>query len=252
MKLLFCFFVAMFVLSYSPGEKKSIPDNPLLSQWNTPSETPPFSAIQNEHFKPAFIAAMDMEKKEIQNIIDNKEKPDFNNTIKALEKTGKTLDRVNAVFSCLKGANTNSEIQAIAKEMTPLLSKHRDDISLNPKLFERIKSVYDNQETMNLTVEEKNLLKNIYLDFIRSGADLSPEKQEVLRNINEELSVLGLKFSDNLLHETNAVGLIIDNPDDPHDASLDKKHIGQIEKVLSMMTPNPDSESSLRVLSQQG
>ena len=188
--------------------------NPLLQEWDTPFQTPPFDEIKNEHFMSAFLEAMKAEISEVEAIVDNNEEPTLKNTIEALEKSGKLLDRVSRVFSCLNGANTNEELQNISKEVAPLRAKHNDDINLNEKLFAKIKLIYDKKETLGLTSEQNTLLENYFLDFVRSGANLNNEDKEKLRNINEELSNLYFKFRQNHLKQTNAVALVIDQDED--------------------------------------
>jgi peptidyl-dipeptidase Dcp len=189
-------------------------ENALLTEWKTPYETPPFDQIKNEHFLPAIEEGMRIEKEEIKTIVSNPEAPTFENTIAALEKSGELLSRVNRVFGALNGANTNEELQNISKTTAPMLSKHRDDISLNPELFDRIKQIYDHKEVLNLNEEEMIVLDNYYKDFVRSGALLNEEDKEKLRAINEELSNLYVQFRQNHLNQTNAVCLIIENKDD--------------------------------------
>jgi peptidyl-dipeptidase Dcp len=189
-------------------------ENALLTEWKTPYETPPFDQIKNEHFLPAIEEGMRIEKEEIKTIVSNPEAPTFENTIAALEKSGELLSRVNRVFGALNGANTNEELQNISKTTAPMLSKHRDDISLNPELFDRIKQIYDHKEVLNLNEEEMIVLDNYYKDFVRSGALLNEEDKEKLRAINEELSNLYVQFRKNHLNQTNAVCLIIENKDD--------------------------------------
>ncbi len=189
-------------------------ENPLLQKWDTPFQTPPFDRIKNEHFIPAFLEGMKAEKVEVEAIINNAEEPTFKNTIEALEKKGELLRRVNSVFNCLNGANTNDELQKISKEIEPLKTRHHDDIKLNEKLFSRIKRIHEAQERLDLTTEEHIVLENYYLRFVRSGADLNAADKEKLRNINEELSNLYVKFDQNHLKQTNAIGLVIDNEED--------------------------------------
>lgn len=189
-------------------------NNPFFAEWDTPFQTPPFNEIKTEHFLPAIEHGIQLEKKEIDEIIVNQEEPTFENTIVAYEKTGKFLSRVSRVFGSLRGTMTNDELQAVARETTPLFSKHNDDISLNPALFARIKKVYDNRESLNLSVEENKLLENKYNGFVRSGANLTEDEKTELRKINDELSMLGLNFGENHLKETNAIALIIDNEED--------------------------------------
>ena len=190
------------------------PKNVLLQEWQTPLQTPPFDEIKNEHFMPAFRQAMAVEKAEVEAIANNEEEPTFKNTIEALEKSGKLLDRVSRVFGCLNGANTNDQLQNISKKVAPLRAKHNDDINLNKALFARIKQIYEQKESLRLTPEQDTLLENYYLDFIRSGANLNDKDKEELRKINEELSNLYVKFQQNHLNQTNAIGLVIDKNED--------------------------------------
>lgn len=188
--------------------------NPFLNDWKTPFQTPPFDEIKIEHYLPAFEEGMRQHKAEIEAIINNKSKPTFENTIEAMEKSGMLLTNVSSVFYNLNSAHTNDEMQSIAKTIAPMLSKHRDDINLNEQLFAKIKAVYDEREELNLSTEQKKLLKDYYDSFIRGGANLSDDKKEKFRKINEELSLLSLKFGENVLKETNAIALIVENRDD--------------------------------------
>jgi len=185
-------------------------ENLMLQEWDTPFQTPPFDEIKSEHFMPVFLDAMKAEIVEVEAIVNNKEEPTFKNTIEALEKSGEMLDRVSRVFGCLNNANTNDELQNIAKEVAPLRAKHNDDIKLNEKLFTRIKQIYEKKESLSLSPEQNILLENYYLDFVRSGANLNDEDKEKLRKINEELSNLYVRFKENHLKQTNAVALVID------------------------------------------
>ncbi len=173
--------------------------NPLLEKF----DTAPFSKIKNEHFKPAFLKAMDDARAEIDAITANAEAPSFKNTIEALEFSGQQLDRISSVFFNLNSAETNEEIQKIAQEVSPLLSEFGNDITLNEKLFLRIKSVYEQKNTLELSVEENTLLDKRYKSFSRNGANLSEEKKTRLREIDAEASKLKLKFGENVLAETN-------------------------------------------------
>ncbi|MDR2472872.1 MAG: M3 family metallopeptidase [Tannerella sp.] len=187
-------------------------NNPFLSAYNTPFDVPPFDRIKLEHYKPAFIAAMEEHKKEISAIINNKQKPDFENVIAALDQSGALLRRVNTVFGGLSSANTNDEMQALGKEITPMLSQHNDDIRLNPALFDKVKAVYENHGTLDK--ERLKLLDETYKDFVRGGANLPDDKKERLRELNSEISLMQLTFSQNMLKETNAFKLIISQKDD--------------------------------------
>lgn len=189
-------------------------NNPFLNEWKTPFEMPPFEDIHASHYMPAFLEGIEIHKNEIKDIINNPSDPTFDNTVKALEYSGELLNRVSRVFGALNSANTNDSLQAISRELAPVITKHNDNISLNDTLFRRIREVYQNKEKMNLTVEEKKILEDTYKDFIRSGAALEPEEKDKLRKINEELSLLSVQFGQNLLAETNAFKLIIEKAED--------------------------------------
>jgi peptidyl-dipeptidase Dcp len=174
-------------------------NNPLLQ----PLDQAPFSKIKNEHFKPAFLEAIKMARKEIDAIIENQEPPTFENTIEALDYSGYQLDRISSVFFNLNSAETNDEIQKIAQEISPLLSEFSNDITLNEALFERVKTVYGQKESLDLSTEQSTLLEKRYKSFSRNGANLPVEKKKRLREIDAELAKLKLKFGENLLAETN-------------------------------------------------
>jgi len=188
--------------------------NPFMKPYGTMYDVPPFDNIKNGDFLPAIKEGIKQQQEQIDKIVNNDEAPTFENTIEALEFSGKLLTRVNNVFNNLRSANTNEELQAIAKEAAPLKSKNRDDINLNAMLFARIKTVYELRENYSLTVEEAKLLEEQYLDFVRGGANLPPADQERFREINGELSILSLTFGDNLLAETNEYKLIIEDEQD--------------------------------------
>jgi peptidyl-dipeptidase Dcp len=173
--------------------------NPLLSNF----DTAPFSKIKNEHFKPAILQAIEDARGEIDAITDNPEGPTFENTIEALEFSGQQLDRITSVFFNLNSAETNETIQKIAQEVSPLLSEFSNDITLNVPLFQRIKSLYNQRDAMDLSTEQRTLLDKKYKSFSRNGANLSEEKKKRLREIDAELSKLKLTFGENLLAETN-------------------------------------------------
>lgn len=208
-KAMYLFTLAVLTIGCSVRQ-----DNIMLQEWNTPFQTPPFDEIKDEHFMPAFLEAMEAEKAEVEAIANNEEEPTFENTIEALEKSGELLDRVSRVFSCLNSANTNDELQNISKEVAPLRAKHNDDINLNEKLFARIKQIYEEKESLGFTSEQNTLLENYFLRFVRSGANLNDQDKEKLRNINEELSNLYVKFRQNHLKQTNAIVLVIDKDED--------------------------------------
>jgi peptidyl-dipeptidase Dcp len=211
-KLFITVFLTTFYLTNMPAQ--TISKNPFFEQWNTPFQTPPFSKIKNEHFLPALEEGIKQQRAELEQIINNSESPTFQNTIAALEKSGKLLTKVTRVFFNLTGANTNDELQKVAEKITPELTKLNNDIYLNEKLYQRIKTIYDEKDKLNLSKEELRLLDNYYSDFTRAGIGLSQEKKTRLREINQQLSSLQLKFGDNLRKETNALGLVIDKKED--------------------------------------
>lgn len=188
--------------------------NPFFSKYNTPYGIPPFEEIKVEHYKPAFIKGMAEHKKEIDAIVKNKKPATFENTIAALDRSGMLLNKVASVFYGQNSANTNDKMQAVSREISPLLSQHSDDITMNAGLFKRVKYVYDHQGEMKLDKEQKKLLEETYKSFVRSGANLDADKQEQLRKLNAEISMLQLTFGQNMLAETNAFRLVIDNKDD--------------------------------------
>ena len=188
--------------------------NPFLGKYTTPYGIPPFEQIKVEHYKPAFIKGMEEHKKEIDAIVNNKKTATFENTIAALDRSGELLNNVASVFYGQNSACTSDEMQAVSREISPLLSQHSDDITMNAALFKRVKYVYDHQSEEKLDKEQKKLLEETYKSFVRSGANLSADKQEQLRKLNQEISMLQLTFGQNMLAETNAFQLIIDNKDD--------------------------------------
>ncbi|MBO0949700.1 M3 family metallopeptidase [Fibrella forsythiae] len=208
-------FLASTVLltAFAPMAEPPTP-NPFFSPYNTPFGVPAFDKIKPEHFEPAIEEGMKQQDVEITAIVAKTGAPTFANTIEALEGSGDLLRRVNTVFANLNSANTNDELQKIAQTVAPKLSKHSDDISLNPALFARVKAVYDQRSKLKLTGDQQRLLEKTYKDFVRGGAGLSAEKQDRLRKINGELSLLTLKFGQNLLAENNAYTLVIDKAED--------------------------------------
>ena len=181
--------------------------NPLLATYHTPYHTAPFHLIKTEHYEPAILKGMEMHNEEIEAIINNPEQPTFHNTIVALERSGATLDRAATIFGNLLSAETSDELQAIAQRVMPQLSEHSNNISLNEKLFARIKAVYDSAENTQLNQEDRMLLDKTYDGFIRNGANLPEADKERFRQISSELSVLTLQFSQNNLNETNSYEL---------------------------------------------
>ncbi|MBG6063041.1 peptidyl-dipeptidase Dcp [Flavobacterium sp. CG_9.1] len=186
----------------------------LTHHFNTKYNTAPFSKIKNEDFLPAFQKGIELAKAEIDAIIRNPIQPTFENTIEALDFSGAILDRISSIFFNLNSAETNDEIQKIAQEVSPLLSEFGNDIRLNPDLFARVKTVYDQREKLNLTAEQTTLLDKKYKGFSRNGANLPEDKKNQLREIDKELSKLSLQFGENVLAETQAYQLHITDASD--------------------------------------
>jgi peptidyl-dipeptidase Dcp len=184
--------------------------NPLLKPWTTPFGVPPFAEIKPTHFVPAINEGIAQQRREVEAIAANPQAPTFANTIEALEYTGELLNKVNPVFSNLQSSNTTAELQAINREIAPLLSALRDDIRLNPALFARVKTLWDQRARLGLTPVQAKLLEENHKMFVRGGANLTPDQKGRFRAINAELSALGIKFGDNLLRDTNTYRLVIE------------------------------------------
>ena len=188
--------------------------NPFFETYTTPYEVPPFDKILNAHYLPAFQEGMKQQNAEIEAIVAATETPGFVNTIEALDRSGELLTKVSSVFFNVKEAHTNDSINTIAEEVAPLLSQHTDAILLNEALFAKVKAVYEQKESLGLNTEQVRLLEETYKNFVRGGANLAPDKKEELKKVNEELSLLELKFDKNLLAETNTYKLVIDKQED--------------------------------------
>jgi peptidyl-dipeptidase Dcp len=195
-------------------QNSNLRDNPLLTESPLPYHYPPFDKIKNEHFAPAIEAGMREQLQEIEPIANNSEKPTFENTVVALERTGRLLDRGQSTFSNLNACNTNPQMQKIEKDMAPKLSAHRDAIHLNGKLFARIQELYDNRDNLGLDPESAYLLERYYKDFVRAGAKLSEADKEKLKKINAELATLQTEFEQNVLKEKNASSVVVDRKED--------------------------------------
>jgi len=209
-------------VSLAQNKKTASVENPLMKPFTTPFQVPPFGEIKLEHYLPAIEAGMKANLAEIDAIVNNPAMPDFNNTILAFDISGDQLSVASRIFSNINGANTNPAMQKLAREITPKLTRHRDNISLNAGLFKRIKAVYDKRNSMGLNVQQIRVTEKFYKDFERSGANLSPEDQAKLRQINEELSKTVLLFGENLLAETNKnFKLVVDKKDDLAGLSAD-------------------------------
>lgn len=205
----------LLVAQMKPEDAAAVKNsNPLVQDWNTPYQTPPFDKIRTEHYKPAILFALDEAKKDVNAIIENKDKPTFENTIVALENAGGLLNRVLSVFFNINESNTSGALQQIAEEISPDLTRHGNDISMNPKLFAKVKAVYDMRDDIALTTEQRMLLDKTYKGFIKSGALLKGEEKEEFRKISEELSLLSLKYQKNNLSDQNAYLKVITNKKD--------------------------------------
>lgn len=207
-----CALVALGFVLFGASALSS--DNPFLARYGTPFETPPFLRIRPEHYVVAFEAGMEAQKREIAVITEQTAPADFANTIIALDRSGTLLGRVSAVFGAVRGANTDDRLDSLAALVTPMLTAHRSDISLNERLFQRVKAVYDRRVSLRLASEDSMLLENTYKGFVRDGANLPPEGKGRLRRLDAELSMLSLRFNQNLLKETNGYRLVLDREED--------------------------------------
>ena len=197
--------------SPAAGQDPEPSDNPFFKPYQTPFNVPPFNLIKTVHFLPAIQEGIKRQQAEIEAIINNPQPPTFDNTVAALDSSGIFLSEVNSVFGALQGAETNPELQALARKTTPLLAAHNDNINLNQKLFQRVKAVYDQRDRLSLNREQFFLLENTYRDFVRSGALLDEAQKTKLRELNQELSLLSLRFGENLLAETNDFKLALED-----------------------------------------
>jgi len=229
------FMLSVVLMVFVQAEQSFGQINPLLSEFDTPFGVPPFSEINEAHYLPAFQEGMKQKEAEIDAIVSNASKPDFENTILAYDKSGKLLSRINPVFYGLNGANTNPKMQAIARELTPLMSAHNNKIRFNQDLFIRIRSVYDNRQNLKLNEEQLRLVEKIYEDFARNGAALPEEQRNELQALNQRMSMVSLNLNQNLLAENNHFKLILESmeelaglPDDIISAAAEEaKKTGQ-------------------------
>lgn len=188
--------------------------NPFLTEFQTEHGVPPFDKIKLEHYEPAFLKGIEEQNANIDAIVNNSEAPTFENVIVALDNSSPILDRVSAIFYNMTEAETTDDLKELSIKLAPTLSEHSDNISLNQDLFKKVDAVYQQKDALGLTTEQQRLLEETHKGFVRSGANLSPEKQARLREVNKELSTLGIKFSDNVLNENNAFKLYIDKEED--------------------------------------
>lgn len=224
MKKTFFILLAVSILFSACETQDEMADNPFFAEYGTPFEVPDFTKIKTEHYIPAFEEGIKQHAAEIIAIAENTEAPTFENTLVAMDKSGTLLDKVSSVFYNQFGANTNDEIKAINKEIAPKLAAHGDNINLNPKLFARVKVVYDEQEALKLSIEEKSdqtltteqtaLLDKVYNGFVRGGANLNAEDQISMREINGKTALLYPQFGENVVNDRLAYALVIENEED--------------------------------------
>lgn len=207
------FILAASCMMYSCATKTA-ESNPFFSEFQTEHGVPPFDQIKMEHYEPAFLKGIEEQNQNIKAIAESTEAPTFENTIVALDNSAPILDRVSAIFNNMTEAETNDSLTALSIKLAPILSEHADNISLNQPLFQRVKVLYQQKGSLQLNTEQKRLLDKTYREFVRSGANLSADQQTRLREINKELSTLGLTFSNNILNENNAFKLFVDNEAD--------------------------------------
>lgn len=246
MKKTMTLLVLSSILLIGCGKKNAddqLADNPFMQEWDTPFNVPPFDKIDTSDYIPAFEEGMRQQNAEIDSIINNSEEPTFENTILAMENSGQLLNKVSAVFFNLAECMNNPAMEAIAEEIYPKLSAHEDNISLNPKLFERVKTVYDKRNTRKYTPEEYRLLEETYKGFVRGGANVPAEQQARFKAINEQLSLLTLKFGNNVLKATNDYKLVVDDvaklegmPEDQIAAALEAGNADEATKGKYVFT----------------
>lgn len=206
--------VILAVIASSSANAQSIEENPLVKPWNTPFQTPPFKQIKPEHYLPAFTYAIKLAKEEVRAVKQRKSLPTFENTIEALENSGMLLTKISNVFFNMLEAEASEELQKVAYEVMPMVTEYGNDVNLDPALFQRVKAVYKQKDTLKLSPEKMMLLEKTYRGFVRSGANLGENEKTTYREISNRLSDLSLKYKDNLLKETNSFLLEITNKED--------------------------------------
>ncbi|MEL7834184.1 M3 family metallopeptidase [Fodinibius sp. Rm-B-1B1-1] len=212
----------MLAACESSNQEDTMSDNPLFSKSTLPFEAPDFDAINEEHYRPAFEAGMKQELQEMEEIASNSEKPTFENTIVAMEKSGRLLQRTSSVFYNLTSAHTNDKIQEIQSEMAPKLAAHSDDILLNADLYERVKTLYDKRDELDLDEASLKLLEDTHREFVRAGAQLTEDEKSRMREINERMSSLTTEFQENLLALTKERAVLVDSKEELDGLSDDR------------------------------
>ncbi|SCY55672.1 M3 family metallopeptidase [Microvirga guangxiensis] len=192
----------------------NLSSNPLLVAWNTPFGLPPFESVLPEHYRPAFDQALAEQQAEITAIAESVEEPSFANTIEALERSGASMKRVGGVFFNLAGSHTNDAIQAVEREMAPILAKHRNSIFMNEALYKRVAALYDTRDSLGLSAEQARVLDRYHTIFVRAGAKLGPDEKKRLAAITERLASLGTQFSQNVLADEKSYQLVLESEDD--------------------------------------
>lgn len=187
--------------------------NPFFQEWSTPFGAPPFGDIKTAHFMPAFEQTMQQHKQEIEAITKDERSANFDNTIAAMELAGSALTRVSRVFFNLTGTESNDELQALQREVSPMLTRHSNEIRMNEALFKRVKVVYANRDSANLNPEQLRLLERTYDNFVRTGANLTQEQRTELAKINERISALTTQFGQNALNDSRAFKLVLEQTD---------------------------------------
>lgn len=210
------FAAAMSCMVCACGQQAADTSNPFLSEFETPYGTPDFDRIKVEHYEPAFLKGIKQQNEEIKAIVENPDEPTFENTIVALDNSGEILARVSGVFFALTEADTNDEMMALEAKIAPMLSEHSDNIFLNQELYKRVAAVHAQEEAgkIQLTTEQHYLLDKYYKEFVRSGAGLDAQKQERLREINKQLSILTIEFGNHVLADNNDYLLVVDKKED--------------------------------------
>lgn len=214
-KLPFIVMLVLFGACQNTTEKTEMQtsENPFEQEWDTPFSVPPFNVIKDEHYMPAFKKGMKENLAEIDKIVNNSEAPTFANTVEELERSGKLLTKVQRVFFNLTSSNTNPKMQELQRELSPLLSAHRDKIVLNEGLFNRVETIWQERENLDLSSEQRKLLEDTRKRFVRSGALLNKEQKAKITEINAQISELTTAFGQNLLAETNGFELILEKDD---------------------------------------
>ena len=232
-RILFVLTLVMTALNTTFCSKQlKIDNNPLLMEFDTPYGVPPFDRIEAKHYEPAFEYAMMLHNKEVEAILANEAEPTFENTILELDHSGAMLAQVSDIFGMMCASMNNEDMQEVQEEVMPLLAAHYDAISMNEELFKRIKAVYDKRNESNLNAEQIRLVEKMYNSTVRQGALLNEEQKERLMAINEELSLLSVKFDNNLLAETNNFKL-----------ELEAKDCSELPKSLREMAKDEDDEN---------